>query len=193
MAERDIDAAELAREIARRTVFSTGGGGPNQETILAAEMIGHASALCRQERCREAAALFEFAARRRPGDAEARNNLGFCLIPENPAAALAHLEAAEQMGYCHGVVNAYNRVCCQLGLKRPRAALAAADAYWKTRDDRPGRALLWAWDGDRSWHITDVADPYLALAKLAAEIASTEGWLEAEQRWVSRSETDNHP
>jgi hypothetical protein len=186
MLDREVDKDELNAEIARRSALGVANGEPDPEAILGSDMASHARALLGQGRYREAAALFEFAARRRPTDAEARNNLGFCLIPEDPRRALSDLEAAAHMGYQHIVVNGYNRVCCQLALRQTRAAVAAADAYWATQDDDPGAATLWRWSPDGSWEIINVADPRLALADLIVLVAQAEGWREDEQRWRSR-------
>jgi hypothetical protein len=186
MLDREVGEEQLNAEIARRTALDIPNGTPDPEAVLAADMAGHAGALLRQGRCREAAALFEFAARRRPTDPEARNNLGFCLIPTDPRRALHDLEGAAHMGYDHAAVNVYNRVCCHLSLRQPRAAVAAADAYWAARDDRPGGATLWIWQADGSWQIGEVTDPHHTLANLAAKISQAEGWREDEERWHER-------
>jgi hypothetical protein len=187
MLEKEISGTDLNAEIACRTALNLPDGAPDPEAVLAADMAGHARALLRQGRCGEAAALFEFAARRRPTDPEARNNLGFCLIPSDPRRAIYDLDAAARMGYGHTVVNVYNQVCCHLMLRRPRAALGLAEDYWAAQDDQPGGATLWIWQADRSWEIADSADPHHALAELSVMISQTEGWREAEERWCSRA------
>jgi hypothetical protein len=189
MLDREVSEQQLNAEIARRTALNIPNGVPDPEAVLASDMAGHARALLRLGRCGEAAALFEFAARRRPTDAEARNNLGFCLIPRDPKRALHDLEAAAHMGYGHPVVNLYNRVCCYLSQRQPRAAVAAADAYWAARDDRPGGATLWIWHADGSWEIGDFVDPHLALADLVVKISQAEGWREDEKRWRARADS----
>ena len=189
MLDREVGRAELNAEIARRTALDVPSGAPDPEAVLAADMAGHARALLLQGRCGEAAALFEFAARRRPTDPEARNNLGFCLIPSDPKRAMHDLEGAARMGYGHAVVNVYNRVCCHLMLRRPRAALNAAENYWLSKDDHPGGATLWIWQDDASWKIGDIIDPHRALAELAVKISQTEGWREHEERWRARADS----
>lgn len=46
-----------------------------------------------------AAALFEFVCDEAPENPEAFNNLGFCLVPKSPRAALRHLDTARRLGY----------------------------------------------------------------------------------------------
>ena len=99
------------------------------------------------------------------------------------------LDAAARMGYGHAVVNVYNRVCCHLMLRRPRAALSAAETYWAVKDDQPGGATLWIWQTDSSWEIADVIDPHHALAELAAKISQIEGWREHGEKWRARADS----
>ncbi len=187
MLDREVDKADLNAEIARRTALNIPNGVPDPEAVLASDMAGHARALLLQGRCSEAATLFEFAARRRPTDPEARNNLGFCLIPSDPKRAMHDLEAAARMGYGHTVVNVYNQVCCHLLLRRPRAALGTADAYWAAKDDQPVGATLWTWQSDNSWKIIDVINPHHELAELVAKISQVEGWRDHEEKWRARA------
>lgn len=189
MSDREVGNAELNAEIARRTALNVPNGTPDPEAVLADDMAGHARVLLRQDRPSEAAALFEFAARRRPTDPVAHNNLGFCLIQTDPKRAMHELEAAARMGFSNRVVNVYNQVCCHLLQRRPRAALASAEEYWSAQDAHPGTATLWIWHTDGSWEIDEGTDPHQALAELAAEIARTEGLAEIEKRWRGRVES----
>jgi hypothetical protein len=186
MRDRQINESRLNAEIARRTALNVPGGEADAESALAAEMAGHARALLRQGRGHEAATLFEFASNRRPADAEARNNLGFCLIPENPKRALSELEAAAQMGYHDTVINVYNCVCCHLALRQPRAAIALADSYWKGPNDRAIAAILWRRTPNSEWEITEVSDARYALADLIVRAAAEEGWRDEELSWRIR-------
>ena len=93
-----------------------------------------------------------------------------------------HLEVATRMGYGHAVVNVYNRVCCHLLLRRPRAALSVAESYWAAIEDQAGSATLWIWQADGSWKLADINDPHRALAELAAGISQMEGWRDQEEK-----------
>ena len=186
MLDREISEERLNAEIARRVVLQVPNGEPDAESALAADMAGHARALLLQGRGHEAAALFEFASKRRPADAEARNNLGFCLVPEDPKQALFDLEAAAHMGYRDTVVNVYNRVCCHSALRQARAAIALAEGYWIAQDDPPIVAILWRRTPNGGWDITEVADTRHALADLIVSIAIEEGLRDEERRWRDR-------
>lgn len=187
MAEEKVDKSELNAELARRSAHSIGGD-PDPQSVLASEVDSHARILVGQGRYHEAAALFEFAVLRLPFDAEVRNNLGFCLMPENPGAALKELEAAGCMGYDHPVVNVYNRACCYLALDQPRTAMAIAEEYWAaTALPSVNGAVLWQWPPEPDWVLTDVEEPSGALAELMTRVASGMGWQEEQLRWEERS------
>jgi hypothetical protein len=191
MIEREVDKDELNAELARRSAHSIGGD-PDPQTVLASEVDSHARNLVTQGRHHEAAALFEFAVLRRPYDADVRNNLGFCLIPENPRAALKELEAAAHMGYDHPAVNVYNRACCYLALEQPRAAMVIAEEYWTSATlPEINGAMLWQWPPEPDWALTQVDEPNGALADLMARLASNMGWQEAQLRWNERSRPFN--
>ena len=191
MIEREVDKNELNAELARRSAHSIGGD-LDPQSILASEVDSHARNLVRQGRPHEAAALFEFAVLKRPYDAGIRNNLGFCLMPENPRAALKELETAAHMGYDHPAVNVYNRACCYLALEQPRDAMAISEEYWaaNTLPDADG-AILWQWPPDPGWALTEVGEPNGALAELMVCLASNMGWQEDQLRWEERSRLFN--
>jgi tetratricopeptide (TPR) repeat protein len=189
MLDRDVDAAELSAEIARRSALNIGTQEPDPEAVLASEMTSHASALLEQGRYGDAAALFEFAVHRRPDDPGARNNLGFCLIPLNPQQALFELEAAARMGYSIPVINTYNRVCSYLAQRQHRAAIAAAENYWSDKREATRGATLWRWLEEGSWEITHVTDPHLALAELAELVCRLGGWREEALVWRRRAQS----
>jgi hypothetical protein len=193
MLDREISEERLNAEIARRAVLQVPNGEPDAESALAVDMAGHARALLLQGRGHEAAALFEFASKRRPADAEARNNLGFCLIPENPKQALWDLEAAARMGYDNTVVNVYNRVCCHSALRQARAAIALADGYWMGQDGPPIGAILWRRAPNGGWDIAEVADSRHALADLIVSIAVEEGLRDEERIWRHRLRERQEP
>jgi len=190
MIEREVDKDELNAELARRSAHSR--GDPDPQSVLASEVDSHARNLVAQGRHHEAAALFEFAALQRPYDADIRNNLGFCLMPENPRAALKELETAAYMGYDHPAVNVYNRACCHLVLEQPRDAMAISEEHWAatTLPEAHG-AILWRWPPDPDWSLTKVDEPNGALAELMTRLACNMGWQEDQLRWEERSRLYN--
>jgi hypothetical protein len=158
--------------------------------LLAGQMTKYAASLLADGRHREAAAVFEFAASQEPYNGLFRNNLGFCLIPENILEALGHLEAAGLLYNSVRTVNVYNRMCCHIALHRSRDALALADTNWfDIRNSREDGATLWrkAADSD-SWVLFHTDDERVAVAELAIDVACDEGWLDDERVWHSRLE-----
>jgi hypothetical protein len=185
MGDREVDLNALSAELARRSALSIGGE-PDPESMLASEIDRHARVLLRAKRYREAAALFEFASLRRPLDADVRNNLGFCLVPENPAQALDALRAAAHMGYAPAAVNVHNQACCHLILGQPRSAVGVAEEYWKVIS-QAGGAMLWHWDPSQPVKLMDVDDANVAIAELMARLSAVQGWREEESRWLERT------
>jgi hypothetical protein len=188
MRERALDKNELNAELARRSAHGIGGD-LDPQSILATEVDSHARNLVKQGRYHEAAALFEFAVLKRPYDADIRNNLGFCLMPENARAALKELEAAAHLGYDHPAINVYNRACCYLALRQPRDAMDASEEYWSaTVLPDADSAILWRWPPDPDWALRNVSEPNGALADLMVQVASDMGWQEHQLRWEERAQ-----
>ncbi|HEX6472175.1 MAG TPA: hypothetical protein VF069_23990 [Streptosporangiaceae bacterium] len=224
MSDRKVDRNQLNEEIARRSVppDSTSrfkGNGVAAAVVSGAmsftsssEMVGvwmrplmsdmmqYAKRLLQEGRYREAAAVFEFGAQGLPHDAELRNNVGFCLIPENAQDALQHLERAADMNYPHKGVNIYNQMCCYAALARPRAALNLAESFWtqigkSTSADAAASsgATIWRLQGDDSWELSSTEDTRQSIASFAAAIAVREGWHEYEQLWRGRERDFERP
>jgi hypothetical protein len=185
MSDRDLNLDSVNAEIAQRAVLNVPAGEPNPESALAAEMASHARALLTQGRSQEAIALFEFASIRRPSDAQARNNLGFCRIPENPKRALLDLEAAANMGYHDMAVNIYNRICCLMEMRQTRPAIALANSYWEKKTDSSNAAILWR-PANGTWQIEQVDDPHQALAELMISASWAAGLPDEEAIWRER-------
>jgi hypothetical protein len=189
MQDRGIDKDRLNAEIARRATS------PHTEEIrslqsaalLEPEMVRYAKHLLEQKRYREAATVFEFGTVQMPGDGKFRNNLGFCLIPEDPAVALGHLETAANLNYASCEVNIYNQMCCHLALNKPRAALNLSDTFWASVRERPAEpAVLWKRLPGAGWELFTAIDPRRTVAEFSATIAHDEGWPEDEETWLSR-------
>lgn len=185
MSQRELNLDSVNGEIAQRAVLNVPAGEPDPESALAADMANHAGALLAQGRGQEAIALFEFASMRRPSDAQARNNLGFCRIPEDPKRALLDLEAAASMGYHDMVVNIYNRVCCLMEMRQARAAIALANSYWEIKADTSNGAILWL-QANGTWKIHQVDDPHQALAELIISVSRAAGLPDDEVTWRER-------
>ncbi len=189
MRDRKIPRDQITQEIARRVVYKRGNADPGES--LADEMTRHAGKLLRQGRHREAAAVFEFGVQQRPEDAVVRNNLGFCLIPEEPRGALGHLRAAANMGYEPSATNAYNQMCCYVAIGRSRAALNIADSEYKKPRAKQMGAFLWR-SREGRWELFDSESSFNEIAVFAAEIARSEGWKDQEEFWRATIEQVEH-
>lgn len=187
MHDRLVPREELVEEIARRAVYRT--GIPDIGDSVSAEMTRHAIALLHQGKHSEAVAVFEFGVTQRPDDPEIRNNLGFCMIPVDPNAALEQLKTAANMGYASSVTNAYNQMCCYWALGRSRAALNIAAAEWSKVGPGLRSSLLWRLTARDEWELYDADDPSLAMAAFAAEIARREGWQEQDDLWRANKDS----
>lgn len=190
MSDRHVDSTQLNAEIARRaaTRQPSGPAQPGIDALLAGEMVTYAISLLNEKRFREAAAIFEFAAAQKPYDGQFRNNLGFCLIPEDPLAALGHLQAASEMNFPQRVLNVYNQMCCYVALRRPREALGLAEESWNDiLSAHPSGATIWKHDGSLSeWAICHTDDDRGSTVDLAIALAHMEGWSVEEQTWRER-------
>jgi hypothetical protein len=190
MCDRRIESDKLNAEIARRA--ATRKPRPDQrpmiDTLLANEMVEYAISLLKVKRFNEAAAIFEFAASQKPYDGYFQNNLGFCLIPSDPQRALVHLRVAAEMNYPRPAVNVYNQMCCHIGLRRIREALALAGNTWTDiQSVRPHGATLWKREeASGDWVIFYTEDDRMSVAELAIALAHEEGRPKDETSWRER-------
>jgi hypothetical protein len=191
MDDRSVTLGELQAEISRRVVFPPQLPSLVQQVDaggrLVIEMEGHARTLLGQGRYREAAALFEFAGKRRPGDPTVHNDLGFCLIPVNPEDALKHLQKAAELEYREPAINVYNQICCCVALHDWRMALQLASSYWDA-DRRNGvvRATVWRREADGAWSLFSTSDVRRLLAEFAYKVARSEGRKDEADLWRDR-------
>ncbi|MFC9250049.1 hypothetical protein [Amycolatopsis thailandensis] len=185
MPDRDIVDHDLNAEIARRAVdagpSTTHAGRPaGLNRTMLSKLSMRALDLLRIGRTRDAAALFEFALNESPHDAELLNNLGFCLIPDDPRAALSRLEEAIQRGYEHIAINLYNRALCRLLLGDLRGCIYMITEAWPLGEGE--LASLWS-PGPHGLKLAQPVDTQHELARLAHRAASTLGDLDAAEYW----------
>lgn len=86
-----------------------------------------------------AAEIFTALAFMNPGDGEALNNLGFCLVPTAPERALGPLDRAARFPLAEPTVNTANRAFVRHLLGRDSEALALLDQA------APGQASAYVW------------------------------------------------
>jgi hypothetical protein len=135
----------------------------------------------------DAATLFEFMGNNKwIAEDVCFNNRGFCLLPKEPRRALRFLQRAASSGYAHRTVNVYNQMCCMQALDDLVELRNAAERYWLEEfEPRPEGATIWTLDGDR-WALKKTPDVRECLARLALEVAESQGWEDRVQRWNIR-------
>ncbi|MDH2425393.1 hypothetical protein [Sphaerisporangium sp. TRM90804] len=188
---RDVPLGDVTTAIAHRAAVEWNplSDGPPRTAFMPAGITEHARELLANGRAMDAAALFEFAVRQWPNDVSARNNLGFCLMPVDPARALTHLNMAARQGYEPIAVNVYNRMCCHVALRQPRAALDVAEQWWKEvpyRHDQPDKTL-WL-PSNSGWRLERSASAESAIMELVLLVTQDEGLQNEEQRWRARAD-----
>ncbi|MEV7966091.1 hypothetical protein AB0O34_08915 [Sphaerisporangium sp. NPDC088356] len=188
MKDRVLPMQKLAAEIAYQAVVNSSALSETPAVSFMGELQDHASTLLQEGKYSDAAALFRFAVLQWPNDAKARNNLGFCLLPEDAAGAQEPLNSAARMGYEPYAINAYNRMCCYLKLHQPRTALAIAKEYWTERpDELDTEGLLWEMTPDGDLNLATSALVRLTMAQLVISVARLHGWSDEEQVWTKRA------
>lgn len=187
---RDVPLDEVTAAIAHRTAVDWDplADGPPRAAFMLAEIVEHARELLANGRETDAAALFEFAVQQWPDDVSARNNLGFCLIPVDPARALTHLNMAAREGYEPIAINVYNRMCCYVALHQPRAALEVAEQWWRERSHTQDDSEVTLWlPSNNGWRLERSASTGPTIIALAIATTQGEGQQKEERTWRARA------
>lgn len=142
MGSREIEETTLAKELADRSTADSAGPG------LAMRLVEPAIRFIEEGRRTEAAALFEAAAFHEPGSFRALNNLGFCLLPDDPARALHLFDRAIETGDADIQVARVNRVLALTVLGRHTSAIDSAEAFLKQYSAVRQNFSAWLWDVD---------------------------------------------
>ena len=140
MKVREVPVDALARVMADRLSFD-----PRPREALTDMLVKPALAFLRDGRHTEAAALFEAALRHDPNNADAKNNLGFSLLPVDPARSLEYFDAAIATGRANVELTNANRILALVLLGRRTSAYDLAAAHLARSDDDNSRrsASLW--------------------------------------------------
>ncbi len=169
MRTRHLHADEVARIIAARS--SSGEERQRDTTMTVAQFVAPALAHLEQGRFSAAAAIFDACRIAAPWDAEAHNNYGFCMIPDDLKAALDALERAAELGMRFEPVNVANRMYVLLKLERSSTALEIASRFSASRGwSRATPGFLWSWEDERT-ELRDIVDIRKYVADLALRIA----------------------
>ena len=149
MRVREVSANDLARVMADRLGTELR---PSEE--LTSMLVEPALTFLKEGRRTEAAALFEAALRHSPNDSLALNNLGFCLLPDDPAEALRHLDDAIGTDKTHIELTSANRLLALALLGRWTSVCDLAESHLDRFTNSSPQGPLWLWDIDSVLHDT---------------------------------------
>ena len=141
MRVREVPESKLAMVMADRFTTDT----PSRPQ-LAHMLVEPAVNFLNEGRRLEAAALFEAAVRREPQSPHALNNLGFCLLPDDPRLALDYLNEAVATGKGDAELININRMLALASMGRRTSALDLATTYLQRHADGDTRPPTWLWD-----------------------------------------------
>lgn len=189
MASRKIDEHELTRVLADRLVLA----GRSTYTDLH-RFTPIAVDLLRDGKRANAAAIFSAIVDAEPSHSEAQNNLGFCLLPDDPQRALFSLQKAADLvdgPLALSAANVGNRILAFAMLGRLTPALELAERFHSEIGD--GSSGGWMWDPG----LLTGKDPVLLevprieeyVLGLAAEVARVSGEPTLIELWEERTTT----
>lgn len=137
MRTREVDETELAKVMADRLTQSPA----SSTTALTPRLVQPAVAFLTEGRRSEAAALFEAVLRLEPSNGDAINNLGFCLLPDEPARAVDLFDQALSQDLPAEQLTLLNRALALLALGRRPEILTP-----HSRDGEAASGTSWLWD-----------------------------------------------
>lgn len=157
---------------------------PEQQTsLMSSQLVKPAVSFLRQGRFTEAQALFEAILQMDPTDPGANNNLGFCLIPQNPELSLKYFDECEKLTGTRSELLSANRMLALASLGRRTIVAEIATTEFgldssvcevaNYKSDGSGGAYLWNIDSilDRSDAVLDeVSDVKNYASSLLARI-----------------------
>jgi tetratricopeptide (TPR) repeat protein len=178
MMRRQLSEADVDRELARRAVE-----GSRSRLV---EVKSQAIALLGEGRRREATALFDAARILEPQDAEAHNNYGFCLTPDDPETALRALVRAEELGLATKALNLLNQAIALRLLGRTVDALTATERAHDQTGGRSEPAWLWTNLATSEEPTIENVDLLTYIRRLGRELAEEVGEKEQSELWRER-------
>jgi len=150
-------------------------------------VLKHARMLVAQDRCVEAATLFEFLIGQDPSDPWLRINYAFCLVPLRPSEAYETLREAQRLGFKPVSLALYNRACCAASISQKRDVLFEANRLWVDGlEPAPVSALVWR-RSEKGFEAFDSPDVRVQLAEMAAQLSLELGDLNRATTWRERS------
>jgi hypothetical protein len=124
---REVKVAQLSAEMSDRLVKKISNSRsrdfsrPESQDLtpmFTSQLVQPAANFLKEGRFTEARALFEAILQMDPESSDANNNLGFCLLPENPELALERFEKAERLAGYRNPVLAVNMMLANASLGR---------------------------------------------------------------------------
>ena len=141
---RQIPVIELAVAIADKLASHDGRVGRTEQ--LSDSLVMPAINFLTEGRRVEAAALFEAALHNNPTSPEALNNLGFCLLPDDPERALGYLEKAAATGRGDIELITVNRLLSLASVGRRTSVIDLAATHLRRFSNKSARPQTWLWD-----------------------------------------------
>ena len=139
---RVVSEEQLSKTMAVRLARS------DQETYtLADDFVMMAIKFLEEERRLDAVMLFEVAVLKEPKSAKAYNNLGFCLLPDDPVRALECFEKALELEGADIQLVSVNRILVLALLGRRASAIDLAQSFLDS-DSATEHVFAWLWDYD---------------------------------------------
>lgn len=172
--ERSCDHERVASTVLMR-MSSAGRNEPRRVVRLhASELTNRAVELLEGGDYAGASDLFAGLVELRPWDGEALNNLGFCLVPTDPEAALLRLQEASLYPHDNVPLNVANRVFVLALLGRHDDALALAEAGLSIPiHSQSPRSACFVWRlnaGDNSLSLEHAESQYVYLDELVEQL-----------------------
>ncbi|MCC6434420.1 MAG: hypothetical protein IT196_05265 [Acidimicrobiales bacterium] len=174
MASRPVQIADVAAAVADRYVK----GDPPQvpDTVSTKSLVSPAVSMLESGDVVGAAAIFDACRRVTPGDPDAHNNYGFCVMTTDPAAAIDALERGAKLGYPERAIFQVNKTLCLHWLGRTDDAIRTLLRVLAEGTRAPGTCFLWSpchLPSDAK--LRSLSDFNAYVAELAAMLASHVG------------------
>jgi hypothetical protein len=169
MALRRVKAEELAEHIVERAIQQE--DNPERPMVRVSDFTFAAAGNLKVGRIDAAVAMFEALNQMRPGDPDVLNNLGFCLLPSDPAGALKALEESAALRTDPDPTTSANRILALRILGRDAEALSLAD--YQLSMPHTQSAWLWRLDEDGSLRIEAHVDTRTYIAGMRDDLIST--------------------
>lgn len=151
---RRTNEHEVARLIADKVVQNRRKNGTGQDGVKIEYFGPVALSYLSEGNYKEAISIYETLDRLTPNDASVLNNLGFCLIPMDPARAVLMLEKSIRVSGKTSPMTGANLMFALYSVGRHKDALEVAGQIERFTDDA---AILWMRDKDGSLVLTQQA------------------------------------